>query len=54
MVMMLAGVFRDWRIPEPKDAHFDSYVDIVKASAPGTLLTIPENPSGWTIQLVKH
>jgi hypothetical protein len=54
MVMMLTGVFRDWRIPEPKDAHFDSYVAILKGSAPGTLLTIPENPDGWTIQLVKH
>ncbi len=54
MAMMVIGFFRDWRIPEPKDARFDTYVDILKASAPGTLLTIPENPNGWTIQLVKH
>jgi hypothetical protein len=54
MVLMLTGFVRDWRIPPRKDLHFASYVDTFEASAPGTVLNIPENPDGWTIQLVKR
>jgi hypothetical protein len=54
MVLMLTGIVRDWRIPTSEDIHFASYVDTFEASAPGTVLVIPENPDGWTIRLVKR
>jgi len=54
MILMLIGVVRDWRIAPSKDAHFASYVRTFEASAPGTVLIIPENPDGWTLRLVKR
>jgi hypothetical protein len=54
MALMMIGIVRDWRIPPRKDLHFASYADKFEASAPGTVLIIPENPDGWAIRLVKH
>ena len=54
LVVMLIGFVRDWRIPPRKDVHFAAYADEFEASAPGTVMLIPENPEGWTIRLVKR
>jgi hypothetical protein len=54
MALMLIGIVRDWRIPPRADLHFAAYVKAFEASAPGTIVTIPENPQGWTIRLVKR
>ena len=54
LVLMLTGFVRDWRIPSSRDADFASYAKVLKASSPGTVLIIPENPDGWTIRLVKR
>ena len=54
MALMLIGIVRDWRIPPRADLHFAAYVNAFEASPPGTVVTIPENPQGWTIRLVKR
>jgi hypothetical protein len=54
MALMLIGIVRDWRIPPRADLHFAAYVKAFEASPPGTVVTIPENPQGWTIRLVKR
>jgi hypothetical protein len=54
MALMLIGIVRDWSIPARKDVHFPSYVGALRDSPPGTMLTIPENPEGWTMRLVKR
>jgi hypothetical protein len=54
LLLMLIGFVRDFRIPPRKDLHFASYADIFEASPHGTVMTIPINPPGWDMQLVKH
>ena len=54
MAVMLIGVVRDWRIPPRKDFHFAAYAEAFNASPRGTVATIPINPPGWTMQLVKR
>jgi hypothetical protein len=54
MAVMLIGWIRDWRIPPATDAHFASYAEAFSAAAPGTVVTIPIPPSGWSMRLVRR
>jgi hypothetical protein len=53
LFVQLTGFVRDWRHPAYKDLHFVSYANELTNSAPGTLVTIPENPDGWSFRLLK-
>jgi len=54
LFVQLTGFVRDWRHPAYKDLHFASYANELTNAAPGTFITFPENPKGWTFQLMKH
>jgi hypothetical protein len=54
LVIMAFGIALDWRIPAFKDFHFGEYAKRLEAAPVGTALTIPENPEGWNMRLVKH
>jgi hypothetical protein len=54
LCLMSIGIIRDWRHPAYEDMHFAEYVKRVEAAPAGTVVTIPENPEGWNLQLVKH
>jgi hypothetical protein len=51
---MCVGIIRDWRQPAFLDMHFAEYAKSFEAAPAGTTVTIPENPDGWTMILVKH
>ena len=53
MLLMCLGIIRDWRHPAFKDMHFADYAARFEAAPAGTVVTIPENPAGWTIRLIK-
>jgi len=52
-ILCLGSVFQ-WRLPALDDLHYAEYARAFEAAAPGTVMTIPENPMGWEIRLVKH
>jgi hypothetical protein len=54
LCLMCFGIIRDWRQPTYSDTHFAESVKRFEAAPPGTVVTIPEYPQGWTMQLVKH
>ncbi|MDR3750952.1 MAG: hypothetical protein P4K94_05640 [Terracidiphilus sp.] len=54
LCLMCFGIVRDWRHPAYEDMHFAEYAKRVEAAPAGTVVTIPENPEGWNLQLVKH
>lgn len=54
LVIMCFGIVRDWRIPPVKDLHWAEEAKRFEAAPAGTVVTIPENPAGWTVRLVKH
>jgi hypothetical protein len=54
LCLMCFGIVRDWRHPAFKDMHFADYAKSFEAAPAGTAATIPENPAGWTVRLVKH
>jgi hypothetical protein len=54
ILLMCVGIVRDWRHPAFKDMHFDEYAARFEVAPAGTVVTIPENPAGWTVRLVKR
>ena len=54
LCLMCFGIARDWRHPAYKDMHFAEYAARFAAAPPGTAVAIPENPEGWSIQLIKR
>lgn len=54
LVGMCVGVVRDWRQPGLEEFKFAEYAAQFDAARPGTAMTIPLNPDGWNMQLVKH
>jgi hypothetical protein len=54
LCVMCLTVPLGWRLPALRDFHFDQFARSFDAAAPGTTMVIPENPPGWTLQLVKH
>ena len=53
LCLMTVGVVRDWFYPPYPDKHFRQYAAQFVAAAPGTAFTIPINPDGWFVRLVK-
>jgi hypothetical protein len=53
LCVLCFGIVRDWRHPAFKDLHYAEYVRTLD-SAPGRAVTIPINPDGWSMTLVKH
>jgi hypothetical protein len=51
---MCFGIAANFRLPGLADLHFAEYARNFDAAPPGTAMTIPENPAGWEIRLVKH
>ncbi|MGO8758967.1 MAG: hypothetical protein ACLQG3_12660 [Terracidiphilus sp.] len=51
---LCVGVVRDWRQSALEDFKFAEYAARFDAAPPGTLMTIPLNPGGWNMQLLKH
>ena len=45
---------RDWKDSTFKDLHFSDYANQMQTAPKGAVVTIPENPEGWEIRLVKH
>jgi hypothetical protein len=54
LFFLCIGIFRDFRQPAFQDLHFKDYAARFQAAPPGTAVTIPENPDGWSMILVKH
>jgi hypothetical protein len=54
LCLMCFGVVRDWHQPAFKDMHFAGYAREFAAAPPGAVVTIPENPAGWTVRLKKR
>jgi hypothetical protein len=54
LLLMCIGIIRDWRDPAFKDMHYAEYAASFEAAPAGTVVTIPVNPAGWTVRLVKH
>jgi hypothetical protein len=54
LCIMSFGIVRDWVHPPFKDLNFHSYAIQFQSSAPGARTTIPINPLGWQMQLIKH
>jgi hypothetical protein len=50
---MCFGIAANFRLPGLTDLHFAEYARSFDAAPAGTVMTIPENPAGWTIRLVK-
>jgi hypothetical protein len=54
LCLMSIGVLRDLRHPAFKDVQFAEHARRFEAAPAGATVTIPENPDGWSAQLVKH
>jgi len=55
--MLLAlpiGIVTDWHYRSFADLHFRRYARVFEEAAPGTHVTIPINPPGWSMELSKH
>ena len=48
------GIVRDWRMPAYEDLNFPAHARAFSQASPGTTVTIPINPPGWNMRLVKH
>jgi hypothetical protein len=47
----LIGVRVDWTYPPYLEEHWGAEVSRLQAAKPGTVIVIPINPRGWTVQL---
>jgi hypothetical protein len=48
------GVALNWELPPFKDFHYADFARSFESAPAGTVMTIPENPSGWSLKLIKH
>ncbi len=54
IVLMSFGVVRNWPFPPMEDLQFSEYAEKFRQAPRGTVMVIPLNPQGWSMQLVKH
>lgn len=54
LAAMLIGIVLDWSHPAFADLNFRTYSNQFAAAPEGTKVTIPINPPGWTMDLIKH
>jgi hypothetical protein len=50
---MIIGFWRDFRYSFP-DRHFAAYARALNSAPSGAIVTIPETPEGWNVNLIKH
>jgi hypothetical protein len=48
------GIVQNWELPPFQDFHYADFVRSFESAPAGTGMTIPENPNGWSLKLVKH
>jgi hypothetical protein len=48
------GVVLRWRNPAFLEMQFSDHAKRLESAPAGTVITIPENPPGWNLQIVKH
>lgn len=53
LALMTVGIVREWRHPAFVDLHFRGYARQFSELPKGSTLTIPINPPGWSMALVK-
>ena len=53
LVLMSVGIVREWRHPRFADLHFAEYARQYSELPKGSSLTVPINPPGWSMTLVK-
>jgi hypothetical protein len=51
---MSHAIYHEWRDPPFPDLHFRDYSRSFEQAPPGTAVTIPLNPPGWSMQLIKR
>jgi len=54
LLLSLVGIRGDWRHFPFADLHFRAYAHAFEQAPVGTHVTIPINPSGWSMELTKH
>ena len=54
LALLPIGIYRDWQHPQYKEFHFQEFAAEFERAAPGTRMTIPINPTGWQMVLVKR
>jgi hypothetical protein len=54
LLVLPAGIRSDWRYGPFADLHFRGYARSFEQASPGTHMTIPINPPGWSMELSKH
>ena len=54
LVLLCFGVALRWRRPAFQDTHFSDLARSFETAPTGTVKVFPENPDGWSFQLVKR
>lgn len=54
LATMAIGIKLDWRHPPYTDFNFREHSHRVQMAPKGTFITIPINPPGWSMTLIKH
>ncbi len=54
VILIVASALSNWQYPPLTDLHFDRYAREFDHAPRGTRITIPVNPIGWSLTLVKH
>ncbi|MBO3460385.1 hypothetical protein [Aetokthonos hydrillicola] len=54
LVTMIIGIILDWRYPVFTDLDFKNYSKQFVEAPTGTRVTIPINPRGWSMELIKR
>ena len=54
LAVMCFGIARDFRQAKLEDLRFPEYAKQLESAPSGAILTIPENPPGWNMQLRKR
>jgi hypothetical protein len=48
------GIVQNWELPPFQDFHYADFARSFESAPAGTVMTIPENPNGWSLKLIKH
>ena len=54
LATLAIGIPRDWRYPPFVNYHFARYAAVLARAKPGQAVTIPINPPGWSMTLIKR
>ena len=54
LCLMCFGIVRDWLHPPLHDMNFAEHAHRFASAPLGEMITIPLNPNGWNMRLVKH